>query len=152
MDRSPICEKVVEAGMELGLEYREDVNDLPPGAGDSIGWCQQTRGGRRRASTARSYLRPALSGPICELVTKALVHRVLFDGKRAVGVEFSRGGKVERADAGREVILSAGAIGSPHYCICPGSAIRSISAGSACRSCTNCAALAATCRTITSCA
>ncbi len=52
-----------------------------------------------------------------ELVTKALVHRIVFDGKRAVGVEFSRGGpgaRVERADAAAEVILCAGAIGSPH--------------------------------------
>src|SRR3954447_25776975 len=114
MDRSPICAKVIEAGTQLGLEYREDVNDLPPGAPDSIGWCQQTRGGRRRASTARSYLRPALKRPNLELVTKALVHRVLFDGKRAIGVEFSRNGTTERADAVREVILSAGAIGSPH--------------------------------------
>ncbi|HEX3954478.1 MAG TPA: GMC family oxidoreductase N-terminal domain-containing protein [Stellaceae bacterium] len=114
MDRSPICAKVIEAGLQLGLEYREDVNDLPPGAGDSIGWCQQTRGGRRRASTARSYLRPAQKRPNLEVVTKALVHRVVFEGKRAVGVEFSRGGRVERADAISEVILSAGAIGSPH--------------------------------------
>jgi hypothetical protein len=36
---------VIESGEEIGLEYREDVNNLPPGAGDSIGWCQQTRGG-----------------------------------------------------------------------------------------------------------
>src|ERR671939_1153526 len=114
MDQSPLCAKVIEAGTQLGLEYREDVNNLPPGAGESIGCCQQTRGGRRRASTARSYLRPALKRPNLELVTKALVHRILFDGKRAVGVEFSRGGAVERADAAREVILSAGAIGSPH--------------------------------------
>jgi choline dehydrogenase len=59
-----------------------------------------------------------LKRPNLEVVTKALVHRVLFEGKRAVGVEFSRGGpgsdKLERADAMREVILSAGAIGSPH--------------------------------------
>ena len=117
MDRPPICATVIEAGKEIGLEYREDVNDLPPGAGDCIGWCQQTRGGRRRASTARTYLRPALKRPNLQLVTKALVHRILFDGKRAVGVEFSRGGPggaVERADAAREVILSAGAVGSPH--------------------------------------
>jgi choline dehydrogenase len=114
MDRSPICEKVIEAGMQLGLEYREDVNDLPPGAGDSIGWCQQTRGGRRRASTARSYLRPVQKRPNLQVVTKALVHRVVFEDKRAVGVEFSRNGHVERADAAREVILSAGAVGSPH--------------------------------------
>src|SRR5437868_5594589 len=116
-DRPPICATVLEAGKQLGLEYREDVNDLPPGAGDSIGWCQQTRGGRRRASTARTYLHPALKRPNLQLVTGALVHRILFDGKRATGVAFSRGGRggaVERAEAGHEVILSAGAIGSPH--------------------------------------
>jgi hypothetical protein len=37
-------------------KYREDVNDLPPGYRDCIGWCQQTRGGRRRATIARTYL------------------------------------------------------------------------------------------------
>ena len=121
IDRSAICATVIEAGQELGLEYREDVNDIKPGAGDCIGWCQQTRGGRRRASAARTYLRPALKRSNLQLVTKALVHRILFDGKRAIGVEFSRGGpggtagtNIERADAVREVIVSAGAIGSPH--------------------------------------
>jgi choline dehydrogenase len=58
-----------------------------------------------------------LKRPNLQLVTNALVHRILFDGKRATGIEFSRGGPggpVEGADAAREVILSAGAIGSPH--------------------------------------
>ncbi|HEY1261242.1 MAG TPA: GMC family oxidoreductase N-terminal domain-containing protein [Stellaceae bacterium] len=114
MDRSPLCAAVIEAGREIGLEYRDDVNNLPPGAGDSIGWCQQTRGGRRRASTARSYLRPALKRPNLQLVTKALVRRILFDGTRAAGVEYERGGTAERANAAREVILAAGAVGSPH--------------------------------------
>src|SRR5262249_57114203 len=66
---------------------------------------------------ARTYLHPALKRPNLQLVTHALVHRVLFDGKRATGVEFSRGGPggaVERVDAAREVVLSAGAVGSPH--------------------------------------
>src|SRR6185437_15862979 len=117
IDRSPICAAALEAGKELGLEYREDLNDFPPGAGDCIGWCQQTRGGRRRASAARTYLHPALKRPNLQLVTHALVHRIVIDGKRAVGVEFSRNGRdeaVERADAQVEVILSAGAVGSPH--------------------------------------
>jgi len=116
-ERPAICAAALEAGKQIGLEYREDVNDLPPGSGDSIGWCQQTRGGRRRASAARTYLHPVLKRPNLQLVTHALVHRILFDGKRATGVEFSRGGPggaVERAEAGREVILSAGAVGSPH--------------------------------------
>src|ERR1700691_6283649 len=95
MDRSPVCATVIEAGKQLGLEYREDVNDLPPASGDSVGWCQQPRGGRRRASAARTYLHPALKRPNLQLVTNALVHRILFDGKRATGAEFSRGGAVE---------------------------------------------------------
>jgi choline dehydrogenase len=49
-----------------------------------------------------------------QIVTNALVHRVTFDAKRAVGVEFSRQSGIERVSATREVILSAGAIGSPH--------------------------------------
>ena len=117
IDRPPIAAAALEAGVQLGLEYREDLNDLPPGHKDCIGWCQQTRGGRRRASAARTYLHPALRRPNLQLVTHALVHRIVLDGNRAVGVEFSRngaGGAVERADALAEVILSAGAIGSPH--------------------------------------
>jgi choline dehydrogenase len=116
-DRPAICATVIEAGKQVGLEYREDLNNLPHGHTDCIGWCQQTRGGRRRASAARTYLRPALKRPNLQLVTHALVHRILFEGRRAVGVEFSRGGPggaAERAEAAREVILSAGAIGSPH--------------------------------------
>jgi choline dehydrogenase len=113
-DRPPICAAALEAGKQVGLEYREDVNDLPPGHKDCIGWCQQTRGGRRRASAARTYLHPALKRPNLQLVTHALVHRIVFEGKRAVAVELSRNGVVERADATREVILSGGAIGSPH--------------------------------------
>ena len=117
IDRPPICAAAIEAGMQVGLEYREDLNDLPPGHKACIGWCQQTRGGRRRASAARTYLHPALKRPNLQLVTHALVHRIVFDGSRAIGVEFSRGGPggaVERANARGEVILSAGAIGSPH--------------------------------------
>jgi choline dehydrogenase len=118
MDRPPICEAAVEAGKQIGLEYREDVNDLTRLHKECIGWCQQTRGGRTRASTARTYLRPALKRGNLQLITKALVHRIVFDGKRATGIVYSRGGPgnntIERADAGREIILSAGAVGSPH--------------------------------------
>ncbi|MGC2411719.1 MAG: GMC family oxidoreductase N-terminal domain-containing protein [Stellaceae bacterium] len=113
-DKPALCQVMIEAGKELGLEYREDVNHLPPGSGDGIGWVQQTRRGRRRQSAARTYLRPAMKRPNLEIVTGALVYRVLLDGKRATGVEFSRGGQVERAEAAAEVILAGGAIGSPH--------------------------------------
>ena len=52
--------------------------------------------------------------PNLQVITKAQVRRVLFDGRRAVAVEYDQGGAVQRVDADRETILSAGAIGSPH--------------------------------------
>jgi len=55
-----------------------------------------------------------LSRPNLRLITNAMVHRVIFEGKRAVGVEFARGGATQHVTAGREVILSGGAVGSPH--------------------------------------
>ena len=113
-ERPAVCQAIIEAAAELGIEYRPDVNNLPPGAGDSIGWCQQTRGGRRRASAAQTYLKPALKRANLQVLTKALVHHISFAGKRATGVVYSRGGKVEIVDAAREVILAAGAVGSPH--------------------------------------
>ncbi len=113
-DKPALCEAAIEGGQQMGWEYRPDLNDLPHGLGDHIGWVQQTRGGRFRASAARSYLRPAMRRPNLQVVTNALVHRIILDGRRATGVEFSRGGVVERAEAGAEVIAAAGAIGSPH--------------------------------------
>lgn len=113
-DRSPICEAAMQAGLQMGLTYKEDVNDVHHDAEETIGWCQQTRGGHRRASAARTYLNPVLQRPNVTLVTNAMVRRVTFEGKRATGIEFSHGGRVETATARRETILSAGAIGSPH--------------------------------------
>jgi choline dehydrogenase len=116
-DKPLLCHTMIEAGREIGLEYRADVNHLPAGSGDTIGWVQQTRRGRRRQSAARTYLRAAKKRPNLRVVTSAQVHRVVLDGNRATGVEFARNGSgyhSERVDAAREVILSAGAIGSPH--------------------------------------
>jgi choline dehydrogenase len=113
-ERPAACQAIIDAAPELGLEYRADVNNLPPGAGPSIGWCQQTRGGRRRASAAQTYLKPAATRGNLQIVTNALVHRLTFAGNRATGIVMSRGGGVEIVDATREVILAGGAVGSPH--------------------------------------
>ena len=113
-DRPLLCHKAIEAGQQIGLQYRADLNDLDHDQGDNIGWVQQTRGGRFRASTARTYLRPAMKRGNLTVITNAMVRRILFSGTRAVGVEFTHGGAVERVDAGAEILLSAGAIGSPH--------------------------------------
>ena len=113
-DRPPLCQAAIDAAGEIGVPYRPDLNDLPHGLGDHIGWIQQTRRGRRRFSAAVSYLHPVMKRPNLLVITDALVHRVVFEGNKATGVEFSRGGRIERAGAAGEVVLSAGAIGSPH--------------------------------------
>jgi choline dehydrogenase len=110
-EKPPLCQAVVAAGQQIGLAFREDMNSLPHGG---IGYCQQTRGGRWRASAAGAFLKPAMRRPNLDVVVDALVQRVVFDGRRAVGIEYRRGGTVHRVDTDREVILAAGAIGSPH--------------------------------------
>jgi choline dehydrogenase len=67
----------------------------------------------KRSSAASAYLRPALDGPHLRLETEALATRVLFEGDRAVGVEYLQRGQVVQARAAREVIVSAGALLSP---------------------------------------
>ncbi len=145
-DQPELCKAAIEAAGEMGWEYREDLNDLPQGLGDHVGWVQQTRGGRFRASAARTYLGPAMKRPNLKVVTGAMVHRLILEGKKAVGVEFSRGGAPERADAAGEVIVSGGAIGSPQSCNCPASAGPSIWAASGLRSITRYRASARTFR------
>ena len=66
-----------------------------------------------RCSTAKGYLRPNLRRKNLNLMTHAHVRRILFEGRRAVGVEVEQGGAVKRIGARREVIVSAGAINSP---------------------------------------
>ncbi|MCK2217792.1 GMC family oxidoreductase N-terminal domain-containing protein [Actinomadura sp. ATCC 31491] len=93
---------------ELGLRRLEELNGRS-NEGCSPTPVTQNRG--RRWSSADAYLRPALKRPNLTVVTGATVDRVLFEGRRAVGVEHGGGAQLR---ARREVILSAGAIGSPH--------------------------------------
>jgi choline dehydrogenase len=112
-----LCNAIVDAGREVGLPFAADMND---GAHEKIAYYQQTRLGRFRASAARSYLAPALKRPNLRVITGAQVNRILLEGRRAVGIEFKRGGAVEQVRAGREVILSAGVIGSPQLLLLSG--------------------------------
>ena len=142
IDRSPICATVVEAGKQLGLNTTRTSTTCRQVTTTCIGWCQQTRGGRRRASAARTYLHPALKRPNLQLVTDALVHRVLFDGKRAIGVEFSRNGASgRRTGRGRARGDPVGRCDrlAAHPATIGRRRSRSIWQRSACPSCTNCA-------------
>ncbi|MEV0201346.1 GMC family oxidoreductase N-terminal domain-containing protein [Nonomuraea sp. NPDC050691] len=98
----------LKACEELGLARLPELNG-PADEGCSPTPVTQHRG--RRWSAADAYLRPALKRPNLTLVTDATVDRVVFDGPRATGIEHGGGAQVR---ARREVILAAGAIGSPY--------------------------------------
>ena len=87
------------------------ISTVPSRTGS--GRLQLTVRNKRRCSTAIAYLRPALKRPNLRVEILALAHRVLFEGRRAVGLEYSQEGVVRRARARGEVILAGGSINSP---------------------------------------
>jgi choline dehydrogenase len=106
----PLCETFIESCRSLGVPRTPDFNGaVMEGAGF---WHVTIKNGVR-VSSATAYLHPALSRPNLEVMTGAQATRVLFEGKRASGVELLRGGSRQVVKAHKEVILSAGAINSP---------------------------------------
>jgi choline dehydrogenase len=106
----PLCQRFVAAAGTLGMPFTPDFNG---GETEGVGIYQiNTRKGWR-ASTANEYLRPALKRGGVTLRSGAQATHILFDGKKATGVEYRRNGQLERAVAMREVILCGGAINSP---------------------------------------
>ncbi len=101
---------IVEAAQQAGLPFNPDYNGTSQ---DGVSFMQFTIHEHRRRTTADAYLGPVLGGAGFTLVTDAVVHRLLFEGDRCVGVEWEREGVLEHGLAGQEVVLSAGAIGSP---------------------------------------
>ena len=109
-DLHPLCRNYIAAAEACGLTHNPDVNGATQ---EGVGLYQATIANGFRMSAARAYLRPAMRRSNLQVVTHAQVTRVLFDGSRATGIEYRIGASTRRVMAGREVILSAGAIGSP---------------------------------------
>jgi choline dehydrogenase len=112
-----IADAWIEGAAEAGLARNPDFNGAEQ---DGVGRYQLTQRGGMRASTAVAYLHPIEDRPNLTVMPYMLVHRVLFDGLRAVGVEASRLGEVMEFRAEREVILSSGAYGSPQLLMLSG--------------------------------
>lgn len=106
----PLCHAYIAACREAGLQDNPDFNGETQ---EGAGYYQSTHKNGLRWSAAKSYLKPARSRANLAVRTNALITRVLFEGKRAVGVEYDQNGQRHTARAGREVVLSAGAINSP---------------------------------------
>ena len=107
----------VEAGTQLQLPHNRDFNG---GAQAGVGLYQTTTLNGRRASTAVSYLRPVESRPNLARITGAMARRILFDGKRACGIEIQVGMGKETIIARREVLICGGAINSPQLLMLSG--------------------------------
>jgi choline dehydrogenase len=106
----PLCRSFLEACAETGIPLTPDYNGAQP---EGAGLWQVTIRNGVRVSSASAYLRPALRRSNLKLATEARTLRVLFSGGAANGVEYLRGGSRLTATARREVLLCAGAIGSP---------------------------------------
>lgn len=114
---NPLYDTFVEAGRQAGYPVTEDMNGRQQ---EGLGRMDMTVYKGRRWSAAKAYLRPAQKRGGVEVKAKSLVTRILFEGKRAVGVEYSRNGRLQSARATREVIVSGGAINSPQILMLSG--------------------------------
>ncbi|PLP56080.1 choline dehydrogenase [Mesorhizobium loti] len=102
--------RYLKAAEQAGLPANNDFNGA---AQEGAGIYQITTKNGRRMSTARGFLHPAMKRANVRVETHALATKILFEGKRAVGIEYVQNGETRTARAGREVILSGGSINSP---------------------------------------
>ncbi len=109
--KNPLYQAFVDAGVDAGYLATSDYNGAQQ---EGFGPMHMTVKNGVRWSTANAYLRPAMKRSNLTVITHALVHKVLLKGKQAKGVRVERKGKVENIFCQKEVILSAGSIGSPH--------------------------------------
>ena len=115
---NPICGAFVDAGVEAGYPKTADVNGRQQ---EGFGRNDRTTGeDGKRANTARMYLDPIKHRSNLHVVTAALANKVVFEGKRAIGVVYERGGVRHEARASAEVVLSGGAINSPQLLLLSG--------------------------------
>ncbi len=110
MLRNPLYRAWIEAATQAGYAETEDINGFHQ---EGFGRMDMTVRDGRRCSAANAYLKPALRRPNLSVATHALATAIQFDGRRATGVRYRRGGTEQVAHARREVILSGGPINSP---------------------------------------
>ncbi len=109
--QNPLYRAMIEAGHQAGYPLTEDYNGYQQ---EGFGRMDMSVKKGVRWSTANGYLKPSLSRPNLRLVMHALTRRILLEGKRAVGVEYTdKAGRTVQARAAREVILSSGPVNSP---------------------------------------
>lgn len=114
---NPITRAFLAASADLQIPANDDFNGAEQ---DGIGPYEVTQKNGERCSSARAFLHPALSRSNVKLMTDALVLRINFESGRAASVTIRRGGKESTIRARREIVLSGGAINSPHLLMLSG--------------------------------
>ncbi|HTE35991.1 MAG TPA: GMC oxidoreductase, partial [Reyranella sp.] len=108
--RWDVLDAVIAAANEKGIPRTADFNT---GDNNGVGYFHVNQKRGLRMSTARAFLKPVLNRPNLRLETGVLVEKVLVEGRRAVGVQYRQDGRPVEARARGEVVLAAGAVGSP---------------------------------------
>jgi choline dehydrogenase len=107
----PLTHRFIEGARQAGYTFSKDLNGRVQ---EGVGYSQMTRKGKWRGSTAQTFLREARGRRNLRVETEAVATKLLFEGKRCVGVAFRQRGQTIEARAHKEVILSGGAVNSPH--------------------------------------
>ena len=114
---NPLYKVFLEAAEQAGYARTADINGYQQ---DGFGVDNMSVSGAKRCGTNRAYLQPVISRPNLQVVTEALTDKVIIEGNRAAGISYNRGDANVTAKANREVILSAGAVSSPHLLMLSG--------------------------------
>ncbi|XP_063147848.1 choline dehydrogenase, mitochondrial [Candoia aspera] len=115
--KNPLHYAFLEAAQQAGYPFTDDMNGFQQ---EGFGWMDMTIYKGKRWSTASAYLHPALSRPNLLAEDRTLVTKVLFEGTKAIGIEYIKNGEKKKVFASKEVILSGGAINSPQLLMLSG--------------------------------
>ena len=110
-EKNALTEAICAAGERMGWPIKQDVN--APDEGVGVGYMPRSIWQGKRQSAAVAFLKPAMNRPNLTVITGAVTDRVLFDGKRATGVQALRGGQMIEVSATKEVLVCGGAVASP---------------------------------------
>ena len=116
-DKQPLHQAWIDAGVQAGYPFTEDMNGYQQ---EGVGWMDMTIHKGKRWSAASAFLRPALKRTNLQTKEGALSKRILFENKRAVGIEYEQRGETKQVRARKEVILSGGSINSPQLLMLSG--------------------------------
>ncbi|XP_078270763.1 choline dehydrogenase, mitochondrial [Rhinoraja longicauda] len=115
--KHPLHVAFLEAGQQAGYPFTDDMNGFQQ---EGVGWMDMTIYKGQRWSSASAYLRPSISRSNLTTEVKTFVTKILFDGTKAIGVEYVQGGLTKKVYATKEVILSGGSINSPQLLLLSG--------------------------------